>query len=85
MSNLLTEKVTFSSKGQIVIPSKVRQQYGIEPGTQATVQSTDGGILIKPVTAASIQTGRGILSKSHTSLTDEWKEHKSQELNLESE
>ena len=77
------EMVTFSSKGQVVIPSKVRRQYGIEPGTQATVQNTEEGILIRPLTAALIRQGRGILGKGDTPLLQEWSEHKAQELKFE--
>ena len=52
------ETVTFTTKGQIVIPRRVRRLFEIDEGTRATVETTDDGILIKPVTAALIRKGR---------------------------
>jgi AbrB family looped-hinge helix DNA binding protein len=51
--------VSFGSKGQVVIPSRLRKEFEIEEGTKATVISTPEGILIKPVTRAYIRSLRG--------------------------
>ncbi len=59
-----TEKadmVSFSVKGQVVIPHWLWQEFEIEAGTKAHVQSTPQGILIKPVTRAYIKSLRGSL------------------------
>ena len=47
--------------------------------------ATSEGILIKPVTAALIKHGRGILKRKagDKSLAEEWTEHKKQERELE--
>src|ERR1039458_10393948 len=45
------ETVYFSIKGQVVIPRRLRQEFEIEEGTRAYVQSTPQGILIQPLTA----------------------------------
>jgi len=84
----LTEKpetVSFTTKGQVVIPLRLRKQFEIEDGTKAVVQATPEGILLKPVTAALIRRGRGILKRAsgHRPLTEEWAEHKQQERALE--
>lgn len=56
-----TETITFMTKGQVVIPVRIRRQYGIEDGTKATVCATAEGILLKPITRAYIRSLRGSL------------------------
>ena len=79
------ETVWFTTKGQVVIPARLRKQFEIEDGTKAVVQATPEGILLKPVTAALIRRGRGILKRAsgHGSLAADWAEHKRQERALE--
>jgi AbrB family looped-hinge helix DNA binding protein len=55
------DTVYFSIKGQVVIPRRLRQEFEIEEGTRAYVESTPEGILIKPVTARFIRSLRGSL------------------------
>ena len=79
------ETVWFTTKGQVVIPLRIRKQFNIEDGTKAVVQATSEGILLKPVTAALIRRGRGILKRTsggEPSLED-WAEHKRSERALE--
>ena len=49
------------------------------------MQATPEGILLKPVTAALIKHGRGILKRKpgDKPLADEWAAHKKQEKELE--
>lgn len=54
-----TELVTFTAKGQVVIPAWLRRQFGIEVGTRASVMATGDGILLKPITRACIRSLRG--------------------------
>ena len=79
------ETVFFTTKGQVVIPLRLRKQFEIEDGTKAVVQATPEGILLKPVTAALIRRGRGILKRGRGAkpLTEDWAEHKKQERALE--
>jgi AbrB family looped-hinge helix DNA binding protein len=84
----MTEKVEtvwFTTKGQVVIPLRLRKQFDIEDGTKAVVQATPEGILLKPMTAALIRRGRGILKRTPGGkpLTEEWAEHKKRERALE--
>ena len=58
------EMVYFSIKGQVVIPRRLREEFEIEEGTRAYVQSTPQGILIKPLTAKHIRSLRGSLKGS---------------------
>lgn len=56
-----TETVSFGTKGQVVIPRRLRRQFEIEEGTKATIQATPNGILLKPITPAYIRSLRGSL------------------------
>jgi AbrB family looped-hinge helix DNA binding protein len=82
---LKTDSVWFTKKGQVVIPARLRKLFDIEDGTKAIVQATSEGILLKPVTAALIKKGRGILKRKpgDKPLTDQWAEQKQQEKDLE--
>ena len=80
-----TESVRFTTKGQVVIPAKLRRQFKIEAGTRAIVEATPEGIWLKPVTKHSIARLRGILKRKpgEKPLIEEWAEHKAAERALE--
>ena len=76
-----TDSVRFTTKGQVVIPMWLRKQFSIEDGTRAIVTPTPDGILLKPVTAAMIERGFGVLKRKQAGkpLAAEWVEHKREE------
>jgi AbrB family looped-hinge helix DNA binding protein len=80
-----TDTVRFTTKGQVVIPLRVRKEFHIEDGTRAVVQTTSEGILLKPVTTATIGRVRGILKRKpgQKTLAEEWAEHKKAEREIE--
>jgi len=80
-----TDAVWFTTKGQVVIPAWLRKRFNIEDGTKAVVQATPEGILLKPVTAALIRQGRGIIKRKtgDKPLTEEWPAHTKEEKELE--
>jgi len=80
-----TDSVWFTTKGQVVIPAWLRKQFHIEDGTKAVVQATEEGILLKPVTAATIRRLRGILKRKpgDKPFDQEWAQHKREEKELE--
>lgn len=49
-----------SSKGQLVVPSRIRRRYGIEPGTRINFVEEDGLIILQPVTKEYIDSFCGI-------------------------
>ena len=55
------DTVSFGTKGQVVIPRRLRKEFEIEDGTKATVVSTPEGILLKPITRSYIRSLRGSL------------------------
>jgi len=57
----IANMVTFTTKGQVVIPSRLRREFEIKEGTRAAVIATPEGILLKPVTREYIRSLRGSL------------------------
>jgi len=49
------EVTTVTSKGQITIPSKLRDQFGLEQGTKLMVVPTEYGLILKKVDLPSIE------------------------------
>ncbi len=46
-----TYRTTISSKGQVVIPAELREQFGLEKGTPATWKEEKGKLVLTPITA----------------------------------
>ena len=80
-----SDTVWFTTKGQVVIPRRLRKEFHIEEGTRAVVSATPDGILLKPVTKWSIERGFGLLKRKSggKSFAEEWAEHKREERELE--
>ena len=59
--NNKTDSVWFTTKGQVVIPSKIRKQLGIKDGTylQIEVDAVTKQIILTPVTREYIRSLRG--------------------------
>lgn len=43
------ETTRLSPKGQVVIPHRIREQFGWDPGIEFAVEMIDGGIALRPV------------------------------------
>jgi AbrB family looped-hinge helix DNA binding protein len=54
------EKTVVTTKGQIVIPSKLRRRFGIKKGTQVFVYEKEGEIIVKPITDEYIESMAGM-------------------------
>ena len=57
-----------TTKGQLVIPARIRRKLGIKPGTKVCFVERGGEILFQPVTKEYIRSVCGML-KSTTSVT----------------
>jgi len=79
------ETVSFTVKGQVVIPRRIRKEFEIENGTKAVVQTTAEGILLKPITRAAIKRARGILKSKLGAkpFRQWWADYKRKEKKLE--
>lgn len=64
------ETAYVTSKGQLVVPSRLRRKYGIKPGTKICFIERESEIVFQPVTSEYIRSVCGML-KSETSVTGE--------------
>jgi AbrB family looped-hinge helix DNA binding protein len=80
-----TDSVRFTTKGQVVIPVWLRRQFEIQDGTKAIVQATPEGILLRPITRASVKRLRGMLKKApgDRPLAEEWAQHRAEQIAVE--
>jgi len=46
---------TVTSKGQITIPSQLREQFGLEQGTKLMIVPTDYGLVLKKLELPSVE------------------------------
>jgi AbrB family looped-hinge helix DNA binding protein len=64
------EESTMTSKGQIVVPARLRRRYGLKQGTKVYFIERDKEILFQPVTKDYLKSVHGMLT-SETSMTKE--------------
>lgn len=76
------ETSTLTSKGQLLIPKRLRNKYGIKSGVKVLFEETKAGIMIKPMDAAYFKSFAGIL-KSTGNLKKEIKQMKDEEKLIE--
>ncbi len=55
------ETATVTSKGQLVIPARLRRRLGIRKGTRVSFVEDNGRLILQPVTAEFIRSLRGSL------------------------
>ena len=53
-----------STKGQIVLPKKIRSALNLDAGTQFIVFSDQGNILLKPITEPKLSDFEAVLKKA---------------------
>lgn len=53
-----------TSKGQLVVPSRIRRLFGIKPGTRVNFVEEEGRIIFQPVTPEYIRSFRGRFKKN---------------------
>lgn len=58
---MATYRTVISSKGQVVIPAELREQFGLEKGTPATWTEDNGRLVLTPITLQRIREMRGFL------------------------
>jgi antitoxin PrlF len=49
------ELTTVTSKGQITIPSRLREEFGLEKGTKLMVVPTEHGLILKKLELPSVE------------------------------
>jgi AbrB family looped-hinge helix DNA binding protein len=63
-----TEVSTVTTKGQVVIPSKLRRKYSIKKGTRVAFLEQENRLVLQPLTAEFIATLRGSLKGEPSAL-----------------
>jgi AbrB family looped-hinge helix DNA binding protein len=58
---MATYRTVISSKGQVVIPAELREQFGLEKGTPATWTEEKGRLILTPVTERLLDEIQGFL------------------------
>ena len=56
----ITESAYVTSKGQVVVPARLRRKFGIKPGTRLNFSEEKGRIVVQPVTKEFIDSFCGI-------------------------
>lgn len=72
---------TVTTKGQLVIPSKLRRKYGIRKGTMVAMIEEETRIILQPLTPDFVRRLRGSL-KSEASALNTLKEGRKQDRKL---
>ena len=54
-------RTVISTKGQVVIPAELREEYGLHKGTPATWTEEAGRLILTPMTERRIKEIRGFL------------------------
>jgi AbrB family looped-hinge helix DNA binding protein len=75
------ETSVLTSKGQLLIPKRLRNKYGIKSGVKVLFEETEGGVVIRPVNKQYFKSFRGMLSSGN--LKAEMKAYKDKEKKLE--
>ena len=70
------ETSVVTTKGQLVIPARLRQRFGIKKGTTISFLEEGGRIVVQPVTRQFIRGLRGSLKQQPSALEILLKERK---------
>lgn len=62
------ETSVVTTKGQLVIPARLRRRFGIKKGTMVTFVEDDGHLIVQPVTREFIRGLRGSLKGQPSAL-----------------
>jgi AbrB family looped-hinge helix DNA binding protein len=63
-----TEVSTVTTKGQLVIPAKLRRRYAIREGTQVAFLEEENRLVLQPLTPEFVRSLRGSLRTGPSAL-----------------
>ena len=72
------ETSVLTSKGQLLIPKRLRTKYGIKSGVKIIFEETENGVLITPMNEQYFKSFAGIL-KTTGNLNEEMRKMKEEE------
>lgn len=67
---------TITSKGQLVIPSRLRRKYSIKEGTQVVFHEQENWLILQPVTPEYLSSLRGSVKGERSALKSRLKDRK---------
>jgi AbrB family looped-hinge helix DNA binding protein len=76
------ESSMMTSKGQVVVPSRLRKKYGIKPGLKIAFIEHEDGVLLKPMDEAFFDQFVGMLKDTAPSK-EEYLAWKKEEIEIE--
>ena len=76
------ETSVLTVKGQLLIPKRIRNKYGIKSGVKVIFEETENGVVIRPMNEAYFESFAGKFKDSLPS-TKEYLKIKKEELKLE--
>jgi AbrB family looped-hinge helix DNA binding protein len=76
------ETSVLTVKGQLLIPKRIRNKYGIKSGVKIIFEETENGVVIRPMNETYFKSFMGVL-KSTGNLKEEMKQMKAEEKKLE--
>ena len=76
------ETSVLTVKGQLLIPKRIRNKYGIKPGVKVIFEETENGVAIRPMNESYFKSFMGIL-KPTGDLKEEMRRFKAEEIKLE--
>lgn len=76
------ETSVLTTKGQLLIPKRIRNKYGIKSGVKIAFIETPEGVVIKPMDAAYFESFAGLFKDSLPS-SEEYLKWKKEEKKLE--
>lgn len=60
---MIMDTAYVTSKGQLVVPSRIRRRFGIKPGTRVNFVEEGDRIIFQPVTREYISSFRGMFKR----------------------
>ena len=76
------ETSVLTSKGQLLIPKRLKTKYGIKSGVKVVFEETDKGVLLTPMNEQYFKSFAGI-SKGPGTLKEDMKQMKDEEKHIE--
>jgi AbrB family looped-hinge helix DNA binding protein len=76
------ETSVLTIKGQLLIPKRIRNKYGIKSGVKVVFEEMDDGVVIRPMNENYFKSFKGLLN-STGNLKEEMKQMKAEEKKLE--
>ena len=75
------ETSVLTTKGQLLIPKRIRNKYGIKSGVKVVFEETDKGVLLTPMNEQYFKSFAGILKAGN--LKEDMRKMKEEEKELE--